>query len=111
MVLNKQGGPTHGSVCAAPVMIDSAIKDIYVTPTFYAMAHFSKFMLPGSHVLETQVEAGSKLLVLSAQNPDNSVAVAVLNMTTSPVHYQLLIGGQVVVAEIPASALQTVVLN
>jgi O-glycosyl hydrolase len=62
-------------------------------------------------VLASSVDAKTGLMAVAAVNPDSSVAVAVLNMTAAPVSYQLTVANQAIDIEIPADALQTVVLN
>jgi hypothetical protein len=95
--------------------------DYYVAPTFYVLEHFSKFMLPGSHVRDSAVDAtlvgntavggGKDFMALASANPDGSVAVAVLNEKTAAVSYQITVGTQAVELTIPASALQTIVFK
>ena len=49
MVLNKQGGPNwFKNWCTAPVMVDEEKDEVYFTPLYYTLAHFSKFIRPGA---------------------------------------------------------------
>ncbi|MBO6631264.1 MAG: glycosyl hydrolase family 30, partial [Psychroserpens sp.] len=52
MVLDRQGGPNwFKNWCVAPVIVDPDADEVYFTPLYYTMAHFSKFMRPGGHVI------------------------------------------------------------
>jgi glucosylceramidase len=89
-VLDRDGGPNwFGVTCSADVMIDLGSDTPYYTPAFYVVQQFSRFMLPGGHVL----------------------AVTVLNKADSPVDYQIDFEGQAVAATIPGPAVQTIVLR
>ncbi|MDP2159591.1 MAG: glycosyl hydrolase family 30, partial [Flavobacterium sp.] len=49
MVLDRQGGPNwFKNWCVAPVIVDPEKDEVYFTPLYYVMAHFSKFMRPGA---------------------------------------------------------------
>jgi glucosylceramidase len=143
-VNDKYGGPSHytnrvpGTRAQSPIVVDVGSTyenanfvdtpaaspptfDYYIAPTFYVMEHFSKFLLPGSHVLGNAIDAqlvgrtaiggGADFMALAASNPDSSLAVVVLNEKTTPVTYQITFRTQAVNLTIPASALQTVVFN
>jgi glucosylceramidase len=111
---------------ATPVL--SGTQAIYDTPTLYILQHFSRFMLPGGKVLQSSLAgAGVALTIpaaggdptynlpdmqaLAVANPDQTVAVAILNEKTTPVDYAITIGNQAVEGTISASAIQTVVLS
>ena len=49
MVLDRQGGPNwFKNWCVAPVIVDPEKDEVYFTPLYYTMAHFSKFIRPGA---------------------------------------------------------------
>ena len=141
---DKYGGPSHfsnrvpGTRAQSPIIVDVGSTfenanfldnppaspptfETYVTPTFYVLQHFSKFLLPGGHVLASTVDprlvgntaigGGPDFMALAALNPDGSVAVVVLNEKNTPVSYQIAVGNQTVAITIPAAALQTIVLE
>jgi glucosylceramidase len=91
MVLDTQGGPNwFKNWCLAPVIVDPQKDEVYFTPMFYTLAHFSKYIRPGA------VRIGFKnnddeLMLTAAQNPDGSIAVVILNMThqTKSIHLKL----------------------
>ena len=49
MVLDKQGGPNwFKNWCVAPVIVDPEKDEVYFTPLYYTMTHFSKYIRPGA---------------------------------------------------------------
>jgi glucosylceramidase len=111
MALNTRGGPNHArNFCLAPVLVDSGRDAVYFTPLFYAVAHFSKYMRPGARRIGIS-GTSNDFIATAVRNPDNSVAVAVFNMRPSTVRYRVSLNGSQVAIEIPAQALQTVVLK
>jgi glucosylceramidase len=122
-VLDKDGGPNHANnFCAAPVMVDTQSSDIYYSPLFYVMKHFSKFIRPDAQVLESEVTlandvslagydgmATDGLLATAAKNPDGSFAVVLFNQTAQDIDYDLALGDAHAQGSIAAQALQTVV--
>jgi len=49
MVLDRQGGPNwFKNWCVAPVIVDPEKDEVYFTPLYYILAHFSKFIRPGA---------------------------------------------------------------
>ena len=56
MVLDKQGGPNwFENWCVAPVLVDVETDEVYYTPIFYVMSHFSKFIRPGAERIGLEV--------------------------------------------------------
>jgi glucosylceramidase len=112
LALNHLGGPNHaGNWAAAPVMIDTDAQDIYYTPLYYVMAHFSKFSRPGARVLETTISSDLPLIATSTLDDSGSVALHVLNMTDMPWDYVVAVDGRTTTVRIPAASLQTIVIR
>lgn len=79
MVLNKQGGPNwFKNWCVAPIIVDEDADEVYFTPLYYVMAHFSKFIRPEAKVIDVQF-VDDNLMVTAAQNPDSTIAVVIFN--------------------------------
>ncbi len=79
MVLDRQGGPNwFKNWCIAPVIVDPDADQVYFTPLFYTMAHFSKFIRPEAKVIEA-INSDPELMVTAAHNPDGSIAVVIFN--------------------------------
>lgn len=48
LALDVTGGPSLSYNIDAPVIVNQSSAEFYKQPLFYAMGHFSKFVLPGS---------------------------------------------------------------
>jgi len=111
MVLNKQGGPNwFKNWCAAPVIVDEENDEVYFTPLYYTMAHFSKYIRPGAKVIETTKPENKKFIVTAAKNPDGSIAVVLFNEEPEPQDFTLILGEHSVDLHIDGQALQTIMI-
>ena len=109
MVLDRQGGPNwFKNWCVAPVIVDPDADEVYYTPLYYTMAHFSKFIRPGAHVIDISPSTESSLMITAAQNPDGSIAVVVFNSDETKQTFQLDLNGRRVNLEVDAKAIQTI---
>jgi len=110
MVLDKQGGPNwFKNWCIAPIIVDPDKDEVYYTPLYYIMTHFSKYMRPDADVIGVS-NANKNLQITAVQNPDKSIAVVVFNEGETPQDFQLRINGKVKNIKISAQALQTIIL-
>jgi glucosylceramidase len=110
MVLNQQGGPNwFENWCVAPIIVNEQKDEIYFTPIYYTMAHFSKFIRPGAIVIGVDCSDES-LMVTAAINPDKSIAVVILNQEQQPKNFTLSFEKQQAEIQISAQALQTIII-
>ena len=111
IVLNTQGGPNHvKNWCVAPVIAKPETDEIYYTPLFYILNHFSKYIRPGAQRIG--VENGIKeLMVTGCVNPDATIVVEILNQTEQERDYNLTVGNKTATIQIAASALQTLIIK
>jgi len=110
MVLNRQGGPNwFKNWCVAPVIVDEEADEVYFTPLYYVMAHFSKFIRPGATIVGVET-SDEDLLVTTAINPDQSIVVVIFNEFESPKSINLNLNGKGANFGIDAKSLQTVVM-
>ena len=121
MVLDRQGGPGWAkNWCCAPVIVDPAANEVYYTPMYYAIKHFSRFIRPNAKVLGVKlngvpepntIEEKSKAVMATAvRNPDGSLAVVVINQGAEPVGIDLIVDGKQHQLSISKEAIQTIVL-
>ena len=111
MMLDKQGGPNwFENWCAAPVLVDVETDEVYYTPIYYTMAHFSKFIRPGAVRIGLENEDNS-LLATAVQNPDGSMAVVVFNEGKTPKNFTLHLSGSRASISIEPQAIQTLVVQ
>ncbi len=111
MVLDRQGGPNwFKNWCVAPVIVAPEKDEVYFTPLYYTMAHFSKFMRPGAVKIGCVIN--SKDVVSTAvQNPDGSIAVAIFNPSDTNYSVEIKLNNKTKTITIPSKALQTVVIK
>ena len=111
MVLDRQGGPNwKKNWCIAPVIVDPEKDEVYLTPLYYVMAHFSKFIRPGAEVLAVDNKE-KDLMITAALNPDQSVAVVVFNQEKEAKSFTLSVGETKKNMVIEAQALQTIIIQ
>jgi glucosylceramidase len=110
MVLDRQGGPNwFKNWCVAPVIVDPEQDEVYFTPLYYTMAHFSKFIRPGATRIGFE-NPDSDLMVTAALNPDDSIAVVIFNPGESAQDINLSLRERSINITISAQAIQTVVI-
>ena len=111
MVLDRQGGPNwFKNWCVAPVIVDPDQDEIYFTPLFDVMTHFSRFMRPGAEVIGA-VSSDPDLMVTAAENPDGNVVVVVFNEGLQAKSFDLEFGGIVKEISISPQAIQTIMIT
>ena len=110
MVLDKQGGPNwFKNWCVAPVIVDPDNDEVYFTPLYYTMAHFSRYMRPGAKVIG--VENSDKALMVSAvQNPDGTIAVVLFNEGNTSRNFKLSLEEKIIEITINGQAIQTIMI-
>ncbi|WP_394346598.1 glycoside hydrolase family 30 protein [Winogradskyella aurantia] len=110
MVLDKQGGPNwFKNWCIAPVIVDPDSDEVYFTPLYFTMAHFSKFIRPGAEVIGVE-NADKDLMVAAAKNPDGSIAVVLFNEGVAPKNFNLNLKNESVSITINGQAIQTIII-
>ena len=110
MVLDKQGGPNwYKNWCVAPVIVDPEKDEVYFTPLYYTMAHFSKYIRPGSVRIGFE-NPDPSLMITAAQNPDGSIAVVILNINSESKNIKLSLGDRSVEVQINPQAIQTIMV-
>ena len=111
MVLDKQGGPNwFKNWCVAPVIVDPIKDEVYFTPLYYVMSHFSKFMRPGAVKIGCNI-SNKDLLATAVQNPNGSIALVIFNPTEIEQSIEINTNNDKKNISISAKALQTVVLK
>ncbi len=110
MVLDKQGGPNwFKNWCVAPVIVDPETDEVYFTPIYYTLTHFSKYIRPGAKRIGFE-QTDKTLQVTAAKNPDGSMAVVVFNPEKTAKDFTLELKEQSIHMSISAQALQTIVI-
>jgi glucosylceramidase len=111
MVLDKQGGPNwFKNWCVAPVIVDIHSNEVYYTPLYYTMTHFSKFIRPGA--VRIGIEISDKdLIATAAQNKNGDIIIVVFNENETTKTFELDLEGSKTTLSINPQAIQTIIVN
>lgn len=111
MVLDKQGGPNwFENWCVAPVLVDTDTDEVYFTPLYYTMAHFSKYIRPNAKIIALE-NSDQELMATSAENPDGSICVVLFNEKDTPKNINLTLNNKSIDFVIDAKAIQTILIT
>ncbi len=111
MVLDKQGGPNwFKNWCVAPVIVDPEADEVYFTPLYYTLSHFSRHIRPGAKRIGFELSDES-ILATAAQNPDGSIAVILLNQDNKVKNINLSLEGKTANISIDGQAIQTLIIR
>ena len=72
----------------APIIVDTENDEVYYTPLYYVMSHFSKFIRPGAEIIEVE-KTDPELMVTAAINEDGSKVLVIFNESNSNKSFQL----------------------
>ena len=110
MVLDTKGGPNwFKNWCIAPVIVDPEKNEVYFTPLYYTMAHFSKYIRPGAKVIAAD-NTDKNLMVAAAKNPDGSIAVVIFNEGKDEKKFNLKLKELSKSIMISTQAIQTIII-
>lgn len=110
MVLDRQGGPNwFKNWCVAPVIVDPDQDEVYFTPLYYTLSHFSKYIRPGAKRIDFEL-SDEELMATAAQNPDGSISVVVLNQGTAAKDIALSLNEKSTAITINPQAIQTIII-
>lgn len=111
MVLDRQGGPNwFKNWCIAPVIVDPEKDEVYFTPLYYVMAHFSKFIRPEAIKIGCELNH-AEVMATAVKNIDQSIVIALFNPTSESYKVSIKIEGETKHITIDSKALQTIVLK
>lgn len=111
MVLNKQGGPNWAkNWCVAPIIVDEAQDEVYLTPIYYTMMHFSRFIRPNAQIIDVK-NTNKNLMVTAAKNSDGSVVVVMFNEGSTAHDIRIELEGKSAAFVINPQSIQTLVIK
>lgn len=112
MVLDRQGGPNwFKNWCIAPVIADTASDEVYFTPLYYVMKHFSKFIRPDAKRIAWQKNTKDEIMTTAVLNSDKSIAVLLFNPTTTDKSVKIKLDKKSAAVHLPAETLQTIIIS
>mmetsp|Transcript_66004 Transcript_66004/g.204454 ORF Transcript_66004/g.204454 Transcript_66004/m.204454 type:complete len:281 (-) Transcript_66004:80-922(-) len=107
IVLDTEGGPNHKeNFCSAPILVSAEHNAVLYQPSYYYIAHFSRYIHVGARRLLSS-SACDSLLVTAFENPDGSIVTVVLNQSEYHLPYRLQCGGKAAAASAPAHSITT----
>ncbi|NND53155.1 MAG: glycoside hydrolase family 30 protein [Flavobacteriaceae bacterium] len=110
MVLDRQGGPNwFENWCVAPVIVDPDNDEVYFTPIYFTLSHFSRYIRPEAKIIELE-NSDESLMATAAKNPDGSIAVVVFNQDKEKKQFSLTLGEHSIVVTISPQAIQTIII-
>jgi glucosylceramidase len=111
IVLDTSGGPNLAqNWCIAPVIANPETDEVYYTPLFDVLTHFSKYLRPGATRIDASHDIDG-LMVTAVENPDGRIAVVVLNQGADEQSFDLELDGRSAHLVIPGAALQTILVE
>ncbi len=111
MVLDTQGGPNWvNNWCVAPIIVDPNKDEIYYTPLYYVMTHFSKYIRPGAQIIDIE-NNDDNLMVTAALNPDKSIAIVLFNEGNDNKSFNIKLNNFSEKISISPQAIQTIIIN
>lgn len=91
LLLDEKGGPNHVSnFCESPIMYDTLEKKLIINDSYYAIAHFSRFVKRDAKRILSS--AFGTLETVAFKNPDGSLVCVIMNTAFESVDYVLRIG-------------------
>lgn len=80
MALNLNGGPVYtGFAVDSTIIVNATSDEFYKQPIYYALGHFSKFLIPDSVRLKNVYGNNPDLLVITFLRPDDAIIVTIYN--------------------------------
>lgn len=112
MIVDEDGGPYHDRErgCKAQIVVDPEKDTVSLEPTYYCVAHFSRFVKRGAvRIGNSTFSEGVKTTAF--QNPNGEIVVIVLNCTHTQKDVFLRLGDSTAEAALPAKSLTTYVIT
>ena len=104
LALDMSGGPNWaGNHRNAAILIDSENDAFYKAPSFYHLLHFSRFLLPGSKVLESD----SKSAVFAVR-PDGFKVGVILNDGILPKSFSITYESRILNIQLDPRSIQSI---
>jgi glucosylceramidase len=94
----------------APVIVDPEKDEVYLTPIYYTLSHFSRFIRPGAKIIDLETQ-DKDLMITAAENPDGTIAVIVFNDQDAAKNISLKLDKSTASIKIDGKAIQTIVIN
>lgn len=115
LALDEDHGPHFGgcAACKGVITIDSATGRVSRNDEYYALGHFSRFVLPGAvRIKSNDTDASLDLANVAFRNPtDGSIVLVMVNIRTAPREVSVAQGQARFTYTMPAESVATFVWN
>lgn len=91
-------------------MLNKDETDFIKTSSYYYIGHFSKFIQPSAKKIAFS-NYSENLELTSFKNPDNSIAVVVLNKKEFDVNYNVSVYGRLIKDRIEGNSIITIIIK
>lgn len=109
--LDELGGPNYvGNYCEAPIIYDSLTGKLEYKLSYYYIGHCSKYILPGAQWIGT-TKYRDDISLVAFQNPNEEIAVVILNDRKEPLSLWLRCLGNSIRVELEKNSIVTVFIS
>ena len=111
IMLDHEGGPNHKkNFCNSPVMLTDDLSDYIKNLSFSYIGHFSKYIQVGAKRIAYSSYT-DKLEITSFKNPDNTIAVVIMNKYDWNIDYNLWIEDKLIHDTIECHSIITLIIK
>jgi glucosylceramidase len=111
LYLDQTGGPNHvQNLCSAPIIADTTNDHVIFNPSYYCMGHFSKFIKPGAKRIAVATTS-DHIEATAFKDDSGKISLVVMNRLDKPVVYALQHQNQGSYITMPASSMQTIIIE
>ena len=109
--LDENGGPNYvGNYCEAPIICNTREGRLEYKLSFHYISHFSKHIRPSAHRIAT-TNFSSLLETVAFKNPDDTLAVVLLNRTEKKIPVVLRLNGNLCRMELAGGSIATAIIE
>ena len=106
LALDEKGRPNIGPFpCGGVVTINSKTKDITYSGQYWALAHFSRFIRPGSIIVASESKQ-SEIKHVAARTPDGKIVLVLTNKGAAR-EVTIRLGAQTALVALPSDSVST----
>ncbi len=111
LVLDENGGPTYvDNYCESPIMYDKTKDELIYNPSYYYLAHFSKFIKVGAKRIYSINDCSENIYNVAYKNPNGEIVLIVLN-TNWICNLAIKIDDKVVNVVLPPKSITTYIVK
>lgn len=110
LFLNQESGPgIADNPCAAPIILDDQQQTLTRMSSYYYIGHFSRYIKRGA--IRLGIAGSPNLEYCAFLNPDQTIAVVVMNTHDTPFCTDICIGTHRIRTELQAHSIETILIS